>query len=431
MLVVPITLPFENAKLESILETDTCVTITISTLPTSFILCRDCHCAIHKIHCTSDSRTLRDLPISGKKTFITYRPIRYICDDCPHKPTTTNTPNWHHPESAFTFAYERYILLELINSTIVDVSKREDLSEDAVLGILNRTVQSEVDWNQFTALGLIGIDEISLKKGYKDFVTVITSKCDGKITLLAVLKGRKKATIKAFLKTIPKRLKPTIIGFCSDMYDGYVNAIKAVFKNKTLVIIDRYHVAQLYRGAVDKYRQKILRQLKKDLPDKEYEKIKNSMHILRGGNECLKPEEKQKLDTLFSHSPELKEAYSLALKLTQIYNTHMSKEDALVKINGWIKEVENSRINCFAKFIGTLKKHKNEIANYFINRHTSGFVEGLNNKIKVLKRRCYGIHNIKNLFQRLHLDISGYRIFLENTACQASRQFRKSQLNYH
>ena len=93
----------------------------------------------------------------------------------------------------------------------------------------------------------------------------------------------------------------------------------------------------------------------------------------------------------------------------------MSKEEALLKINEWIKEVKNSRVACFTTFIKTLKKHKNEISNYFINRHTSGFVEGLNNKIKVLKRRCYGITNIKNLFQRLHLDISGYRILLGNT----------------
>jgi transposase len=53
----------------------------------------------------------------------------------------------------------------------------------------------------------------------------------------------------------------------------------------------------------------------------------------------------------------------------------------------------------------------NEIANYFINRQTSGFVEGLNNKITVIKRRCYGILNVKHLFQRIHLDLSGYALF--------------------
>jgi transposase len=49
--------------------------------------------------------------------------------------------------------------------------------------------------------------------------------------------------------------------------------------------------------------------------------------------------------------------------------------------------------------------------NYFLQRHNSGFVEGLNNKIKVLKRRCYGIFNLGHLFQRLFLDLEGYRVF--------------------
>ena len=52
-----------------------------------------------------------------------------------------------------------------------------------------------------------------------------------------------------------------------------------------------------------------------------------------------------------------------------------------------------------------------EITHYFLNRQTSGFVERLNNKIKVLKRRCYGMLNLSHLFQRLHLDLAGYRLF--------------------
>jgi len=74
-------------------------------------------------------------------------------------------------------------------------------------------------------------------------------------------------------------------------------------------------------------------------------------------------------------------------------------------------EVRKTKLKCFNKFILTLKKFKVEIANYFIKRQTSGFVEGLNNKIKVLKRRCYGIYNLKHMFQRLHLDISGYQLY--------------------
>jgi len=201
------------------------------------------------------------------------------------------------------------------------------------------------------------------------------------------------------------------------MYDGYVNAVREVFKKKTIIVIDRFHVAKLYRRGLDKYRQKILTELKQFLPHSEYEKLKGAMHVLRKGNECSSKKEKQIIHELFSHSPELSEAYHLGLKLTQIFNTHLTKREGINKLNGWIKEVKSSRLPCFKSFIKTLKKYKEGIANYFIDRNNSGFVEGLNNKIKVLKRRCYGISNTKHLFQRLHLDISGYRFLQLNSMC--------------
>ncbi|WP_414718152.1 transposase [Thiocapsa sp. UBA6158] len=52
-----------------------------------------------------------------------------------------------------------------------------------------------------------------------------------------------------------------------------------------------------------------------------------------------------------------------------------------------------------------------EITNYFVGRRTSGFVEGLNNKIKVIKRRCYGMTSLKHLYQRVYLDLDGYARF--------------------
>jgi transposase len=52
-----------------------------------------------------------------------------------------------------------------------------------------------------------------------------------------------------------------------------------------------------------------------------------------------------------------------------------------------------------------------EITNFFGRRLTSGFVEGLNNKIKVLKRRAFGIFNLEHFYQRLFLDLEGRRLF--------------------
>jgi len=392
------------------------IIITIETIESS-VVCRVCGKQLTKSHGSDQERKLRHLSILGKQTYIIYKPHRYICDDCDNNPTTTATPSWHHRDSQYTIDYENHVLMELINSTIVDVAIKETLTEALLNGIVDRHIESSVDWESFTILDVLGIDEIALKKGYKDYVTLITNRHDGKIRLLAVLRGKEKAIIKAFFKSIPRRLKKTVTAICTDMYDGYINAAKSVFKKQTIVVIDRFHIAKQYRGELDKYRQKILKQLKNELPHHEYEKLKGAMHILRRNNECLSKRDKVILNNLFSHSPELAQAYKLAIKLTQILNTHMSREEALIKINEWIKEVKQSQVTCFNKFIKTLNKYKQYVINYFIDRNSSGFVEGLNNKVKVLKRRCYGIFNLKHFFQRLHLDISGYSILLGNSAC--------------
>ena len=82
----------------------------------------------------------------------------------------------------------------------------------------------------------------------------------------------------------------------------------------------------------------------------------------------------------------------------------------MAKIDRWISQVEKSELSCFDRFIGTLTKYKSSIVNYFKDRKNSGFVEGLNNKIKVVKRRCYGFTKTESLFQRLTLDLQGYRM---------------------
>jgi transposase len=80
-------------------------------------------------------------------------------------------------------------------------------------------------------------------------------------------------------------------------------------------------------------------------------------------------------------------------------------------IKGWMKQVRDSGLSCFDSFLVTLENWLDEITNYFVSRLTSGFVEGFNNKVKVLKRRCYGMTNLKHFFQRLYLDLEGYRLF--------------------
>jgi transposase len=107
----------------------------------------------------------------------------------------------------------------------------------------------------------------------------------------------------------------------------------------------------------------------------------------------------------------LKQAYILRQQLTAIFEQAIPKVKAEEKIRAWIKRVTASGLSCFDKFLKMLASWWDEITNFFVARANSGFVEGLNNKIKVLKRRCYGIFNREHLFQRIFLDLEGYRLF--------------------
>jgi len=196
------------------------------------------------------------------------------------------------------------------------------------------------------------------------------------------------------------------------MYDGFINAAKEVFGKKTKVVIDRFHVAKQYRSSFDDLRKKELYRLKKELDDDEYKKLKNIMWIVRKKACDLKDTELVTLKLLFKHSPILELAYFLRNELTGIFDEKITKRKAKSKLNSWIRKVRKSGLTCFDKFISTLEKLMDEILNYFVHRYNSGFVEGLNNKVKVLKRRCYGLLNHENLFRRLYLDMRGYDLFL-------------------
>ena len=122
-------------------------------------------------------------------------------------------------------------------------------------------------------------------------------------------------------------------------------------------------------------------------------------------------EDKVLLRKLFNYSPSLETAYQLQNDLTNIFEMNISRNGRKRRIKNWMNRVKESGINCYKKFLSTLDCYLEQIVNYFVDRHSSGFVEGFNNKIKVIKRRCYGILNAEHLFQRIFLDISGRRTF--------------------
>lgn len=374
-------------------------------------ICARCGAEIREFHSYGRQLRLRHLPILGRPLIIEIRPKRFRCPTCENHPTTTQKLDWYDERSPHTKAYDQWLLLQLIGGTISDLARREQTTYDAVLGALRRQVSAEVDWEEIGQLEVLGIDEIALKKGHRDFVALLTSRqAQGQLKLLGVLPDRKLETVEKFLWTIPERLRATVREVCMDLYEGYASAVRKVLP-QARIVADRFHVAKNYRDCADQLRVEAQRDLKANLKKEEYEALKGTMWLFRRDPKDLDDQERERLALLFECAPELKRAYDLREKLTDVFETEHSKESGTAAIKRWMKSVRGSGLRCFDRFLTTLENWMDEITNYFVSRQSSGFVEGFNNKVKVLKRRCYGITNLSHLFQRLYLDLEGYRLF--------------------
>jgi len=374
--------------------------------------CHRCGRDIHHRYDEGREIKLRHLPILDMPTYLFLKPRRYICLDCQGNPTTTQHLSWYEPRHAVTRAYAEPVLKLLVNSTVQAVSEKEKIGYDEVEDIVEGQFGLGVEWKAFSSLPTLGIDEIALKKGHRDFATVVSVRTEeGNNRLLGILENREKATVKAFFLSIPKDLRDTVQSVCSDLYEGYTEAAREVFGDKVVIVADRFHVAKLYRKEVDTLRKKEMRRLKRELAEEDYQKLKGAMWLVRKDPDTLDEEDQATLRLLFTYAPTLFLTYALGWALTGIVDTPQTKTEAEERLRAWMRLVKETKAEGFDRFMNTLDETMDLVTNYFIRRQNSGFVEGLNHKIRVLLGRCYGVFNRIHLFQRLSLDLGGYEQF--------------------
>src|SRR5215510_1537228 len=106
--------------------------------------CRRCGRTITEPHGLDQPRLLRHLPILGKPLYLRIRPKRFRCPFCDDHPTTTQQLDWYDPKALHTKAYERHLIVQLIGSTLTDVTEKEDVTYACLLSVLDRWVATSV-----------------------------------------------------------------------------------------------------------------------------------------------------------------------------------------------------------------------------------------------------------------------------------------------
>jgi transposase len=173
----------------------------------------------------------------------------------------------------------------MVQSTVPDTSIKEDIGYEAIMGIIDRAIEREMKWEDVPRFEVIGLDEISWKKGHRDVVAILTGRLETETVIVGVLPDRKKATVTTFLSSIPPRVRQTIHSVCPDMYEGFVHAANEVFGKRVKIVMDRFHVAKRYRRGLDSLRKDECKRLKHALSEEAYGQCKGAMWALRTSEE--------------------------------------------------------------------------------------------------------------------------------------------------
>jgi transposase len=235
------------------------------------------------------------------------------------------------------------------------------------------------DWGEVERLSM---DEVSKRKGHRDFVTVVSDVERG--CLIEVIDSHKQPEIIEALKKQPVEVRVKVKEVSVDMWAGFPKIIKEVFPNAA-VVIDRFHVMKLVNEFLNKIRARV------------GVKAKGSRYLLLKNQVNLTAEEKVRLEAILSQSACLRIAYEMKEEFREIYETSESVKSGMKRLQKWLGQAQVF----YGKAAQTIREHLEEICNYFISRTTSGVMEGINNKIKLIMRLDYGLHNFDKLRSRL------------------------------
>jgi transposase len=247
---------------------------------------------------------------------------------------------------------------------------------------------------QMKPLRVLNIDEIALKKGHGNFVLVWSAPEEGYV--LEVLADRERKTLEKWLDELAPEVKKAIQVVNLDMWEPYTLAVKAKLP-RARIVVDRFHVMKNLNHCLTMARREIQRQAS----DEVKQQLKGSRWVLVKNQNDLNEKQRTKLETLYQASPELKVCHQLKEQFRSIFETVTDRKKARTALLRWIKQVEKQDVTALHSFLVTLQNWFELILNYFIERWTNAFAEGVNNKIKLIKRRAFGFTNFDHFRLRI------------------------------
>ena len=352
-------------------------------------VCPHCGTESNKLH-ENHQLTVRDLPFGEHDVYLKINRRQFKCMSCGRK--FSEELNFIKKRSHFTERMKQKIVEESLASDIKSVAKRNGLSEQEVETIIKKAGVNLVQ-KKPENLTRLGIDEIAFVKGQKNYCAVLVDL--EKRELIAILPKRTQECIGECLKSWGLEVLSQITEVSIDLFSSYKSLVNELIPNAE-VVGDRFHVMKQINEELDRERIKIKRETErvknKDEKNKKLAALTHSKYAILKNEADLNELQKEKLKEIGDVFPDLAAMHKTKELFRDIFESKTDWGNGLISLCDWLKNACGE----FPKSCGTIKRWIGEIIAYFDNRTTQGVVEGINNKLKLIKRMGYGFRNFEN-----------------------------------
>lgn len=354
--------------------------------------CPRCGQISHRLH-QNKRYLVKDLPIGSREVMLYVNRRRFKCENC-QKPFSESL-NFVGNRKKFTDRYAEAIAQQVIHSDIINVAKNNKLTGEQVESIVMYIAQKIVPID-VKSLRKLGIDEISLVKGQGKFIVVLVDLESHK--LIGLVSERKQVKIEQEMKKWGEEVLSQIEEVSMDMTGNYKSLVQKICPN-AVVTVDRFHIAKMINEELNKARidqKKTSEALSCKERAKLFRTLKGSKYTLLKTESKLSKKQRKELKEIKEASPLIGIMHSLKEELHQIFEESKNLGEGTFKIIDWLSKAETY----YPKSISSIKRWFAEVVGYFEKRTTNGIVEGINNKLKLLKRSGFGFRNFNNFTVR-------------------------------
>lgn len=376
---------------------DDAVWIELSPNPDHSRTCIGCGKSGLPVH-DSTARWIRDLPILGAATWLWIDRVRVACPDCGPK---VESLEWLSPYSRVTKRLAESVARLCKVLPIKHVAEHFGLSWDQVKTIDKAYLEETLGAVDLSNVDQIAIDEFAIQKGHR-YATVVLAPATRKV--LWVCRGRKREDVRPFFEELGAEGRKRLKAVAMDMNGAYEEEVRYQCPEAEIVF-DLFHVVAKYgREVIDRVRVDEANRLRHDKPARKV--VKGARWLLLRNRENVSKKDRVRLDELLKANRKLATVYVLRDDLKHLWE-YRYPGAAETFWNHWYSRAIRSRIEPLKKFARNLKDKIDGVIAHCQWPLNTSVLEGVNNKIKVIKRMAYGYRDDEYFFLKIRQAFPG------------------------